>query len=149
MDETQLLEELNKILGRNSKELGALIREIKQRVGRGESSAELQRALAKLKANTVNLSNANKKQVEQIEKLEKSIEQTEKAFKKVKGATLRRWYKQLEELRTKFPDEETYQRRLATLRNKEVKSLLFDHYLLRIKNKSNGNNTVADYFNLS
>ena len=72
-----------------------------------------------------------------------------KAFKKVKGATLRRWYKQLEELRTKFPDEETYQRRLATLRNKEVKSLLFDHYLLRIKNKSNGNNTVADYFNLS
>tara|TARA_A100001388_G_scaffold269966_2_gene246959 strand:- start:1551 stop:3677 length:2127 start_codon:yes stop_codon:yes gene_type:complete len=85
MDETQLLEELNKILGRNSKELGALIREIKQRVGRGESSAELQRALAKLKANTVNLSNANKKQVEQIEKLEKSIEQTEKAFKKVKG----------------------------------------------------------------
>ena len=76
MDETQLLEELNKILGRNSKELGALIREIKQRVGRGESSAELQRALAKLKANTVNLSNANKKQVEQIEKLEKSIEQT-------------------------------------------------------------------------
>jgi len=72
-----------------------------------------------------------------------------KAFKKVKGATLRRWYKQLEELRTKYPDEETYQRRLATLRNKEVKSLLFDDYLLRIKNKSNGNNTVADYFNLA
>ena len=72
-----------------------------------------------------------------------------KAFKKVKGATLRRWYKQLADLKEKHPDEETYQRRLATLRNREVKSLLFDSYLLRIKNKSNGNNTVADYFNIA
>lgn len=72
-----------------------------------------------------------------------------KSFKKVKGATLRRWYKQLAELRSKYPDEETYQRRLSTLRNKEVKSLLFDTYLVRIKNKSNGNNTVADYFDFA
>ena len=72
-----------------------------------------------------------------------------KSFKKVKGATLRRWYKQLSELRSKYPDEETYQRRLSTLRNKEVKALLFDSYLVRIKNKNNGNNTVADYFNFA
>jgi len=85
MDEQQLLEELNKILGKNSKELGSLIRELKQRVGRGESGAELQKALAKLKTNTEKLSAANKKQVEELEILEKNIEAAGRAFKKVQG----------------------------------------------------------------
>jgi len=86
MDEQQLLEELNKILGKNSKELGSLIRELKQRVGRGESGAELQKALAKLKGNADKLSASNKKQLEELEKLEKQINATQKAFNKVTGA---------------------------------------------------------------
>ena len=85
MDEQQLLEELNKILGKNSKELGSLIRELKQRVGRGETGADLQKALTKLKTNTEKLSAANKRQVEELETLEKNIEATGRAFKKVQG----------------------------------------------------------------
>lgn len=86
MDEQQLLEELNRILGRNSKELSSLIREIKNRVGRGESGAELQKALAKLKGNTDKLSTENKKLVTELEKLENQINATDKAFKKVSGS---------------------------------------------------------------
>ena len=85
MDEQQLLEELNKILGKNSKELGILIRELKQRVGRGESGAELQKALTKLKGNTDRLSSENKKLVKDLEKLENQISATDKAFKQVSG----------------------------------------------------------------
>ena len=85
MDEQQLLEELNKILGKNSKELGILIRELKQRVGRGESGAELQKALTKLKGNTDRLSSENKKLVTDLEKLENQISATDKAFKRVSG----------------------------------------------------------------
>ena len=64
MDEQQLLEELNKILGKNSKELSLLIKELKTRVGRGETGADLQKALAKLKGNTDKLSASSKKQLE-------------------------------------------------------------------------------------
>ena len=69
-----------------------------------------------------------------------------KAFKKIKGATLRQWNKQLVELRKKHPESDVYETRLDTLRNKEVKALLFDDYLIRMTNKSNGQGTVADYF---
>jgi len=72
-----------------------------------------------------------------------------KAFKRVKGATLRQWHKQLVELKKKHPDEEVYETRLDTLRNKEVKTLLFDEYLIRMANKTNGNATVADYFQIN
>ena len=70
-----------------------------------------------------------------------------KLFKKKKGATLRVWYDQIKKLKTKYPDDETYKRRLETLRNREVKALLFDDWLTRIDNKRKGNGTVADYFN--
>ena len=72
-----------------------------------------------------------------------------KAFKRIKGATLRQWHKQLAELKKKHPEDEVYETRLDTLRNKEVKALLFDDYLIRMTNKSNGNTTVADYFQLA
>jgi len=85
MDEQQLLEELNKILGKNSKELGNLIKELRTRVGRGDSGQDLQKALAKLKGNSDKLSASNKKQLDELEKLEKQIDSTEKAFKRVKG----------------------------------------------------------------
>ena len=86
MDEQQLLEELNKILGKNSKELSLLIKELKTRVGRGETGADLQKALAKLKGNTDKLSASSKKQLEELEKLENQISATQKAFQKVSGA---------------------------------------------------------------
>lgn len=72
-----------------------------------------------------------------------------KKFKNIKGITLRRWYKQLDELKEKHPTPEVYETKLDILRNKEVKSLLFDDFLIRISNKSNGNATVADYFQLA
>lgn len=72
-----------------------------------------------------------------------------KGFRRVKGATLRQWHKQLDELKKKHPDNDVYETKLDTLRNKEVKALLFDEYLIRITNKRNGNATVADYFQLA
>jgi len=67
-------------------------------------------------------------------------------FRKKKGHTLRRWKTQLDELRDKYPDDDVYARRLASLRDREVKELLFDEYLLKIKNKRSGNQSIADYF---
>jgi len=67
-------------------------------------------------------------------------------FRKKKGHTLRRWKTQLDELRDKYPDDDVHARRLASLRDREVKELLFDEYLLKIKNKRSGNQSIADYF---
>lgn len=69
-----------------------------------------------------------------------------KSFKKLKGVTLRRWYSQLNELKKKYPDEEVYESKVDVLRNKEVKALLFDDYLIRIINKSKKNATIEDFF---
>jgi len=71
-----------------------------------------------------------------------------KLFRKKKGASLRVWYDQINKLKEKHPDEETFKRRLETLRNREVKGLLFDDWLTRIENKRKGNGTVADYFDM-
>lgn len=71
-----------------------------------------------------------------------------KSFKNAKGLTLRRWKKQLVDLKTKYPDEEVYEVKLDNLRNKEVKALLFDNYLIKISNKSKGNNTIEDFFHI-
>jgi DNA polymerase elongation subunit (family B) len=50
-------------------------------------------------------------------------------FKKKKGHTLRKWKEELEALREKYPDIETYRKKEEALRNKEVKALIFDKYL--------------------
>ena len=50
-------------------------------------------------------------------------------FKKKKGHTLRIWKKQLSELKEKYSDEITYQKKKDLLVNKEVKSLLFEYYI--------------------
>ena len=65
-------------------------------------------------------------------------------FKKKYGYTLRRWKIQTENLKKKYPDK--YDKKLETLKNKEVKALLFDDFLIKIKNKRNGNQSIADYF---
>ena len=43
-------------------------------------------------------------------------------------------------------DDEKFAKRVETLRNKEVKELLFQKYLTKIQNKRNGNQSIADYF---
>ena len=50
-------------------------------------------------------------------------------FKKRKGHTLRKWKKELAELRRSYPDPMTYKKKEDALRNKEVKAILFDKYL--------------------
>ena len=65
-------------------------------------------------------------------------------FKKKYGYTLRRWKKQLADLEKKYPDK--YDKKLEALKNKEVKALLFDDFLTKIKNTRNGNQSIADYF---
>ena len=34
------------------------------------------------------------------------------------------------------------------MKNKEVKALLFDDFLIKIKNTRNGNQSIADYFTM-
>jgi len=71
------------------------------------------------------------------------------AFKKKKGFTLRRWHKQLEDLRKQCNgDEEAYARKVESLRKKEVKELLFQEYLTKIQNKRAGHQSIADYFSV-
>ena len=50
-------------------------------------------------------------------------------FKKRKGHTLRKWKKELSELKKLYPDAETYKKKEDALRNKEVKAILFEKYL--------------------
>ena len=50
-------------------------------------------------------------------------------FKKKKGATLHRWHKELADLREKYPEQETYYKKVEALRNKEVKALLFSEFI--------------------
>jgi hypothetical protein len=70
-------------------------------------------------------------------------------FKKKKGITLRQWNRQIAELKLKYPNQEVYEDQLDKLRNREVKTVLFDDYLRRIINKSNGVRPISEYFSVS
>jgi len=54
-------------------------------------------------------------------------------FKKKRGVTLQSWYNELEKLRTKWPEQEKFEKKLEELKCKEIKSLLFDSYLKECK----------------
>jgi len=71
-----------------------------------------------------------------------------KGFTRIYSLSLRRWNSKLKDIRTKYANDDAYDRQITTLRNKEVKSLLFDKYLLIIQNKSNGYSSITDYFQL-
>ena len=66
-----------------------------------------------------------------------------KSFKKKQGETLRRWKKQLADLRIKYPDDIEYKKKVDVLRNKEVKALLFDSYLRKTDNMKKGYQAIA------
>jgi hypothetical protein len=69
-----------------------------------------------------------------------------KDFRKKKGHTLRSWKKTLEDLHAEYPDLEKYKDKEDSLRNKEVKALLFDPYLRVTNNIKNGNAPIVNFF---
>ena len=56
-----------------------------------------------------------------------------KAFRDKKGHTLHKWKRELEQLKEKWPDEEKCRKKVEELRCKEIKVLIFDEYLNRLK----------------
>ena len=69
-----------------------------------------------------------------------------KDFRKKKGHTLRSWKKSLEDLHAEYPDPEKYKDKEDSLRNKEVKALLFDEYLRKTTNEKEGNQSLTKFF---
>lgn len=69
-------------------------------------------------------------------------------FKKRKGYTLRKWKDELNQLRIDYPDEIQYQKKEQLLRNKEVKIMLFDEFLIQTENNKNGNKSIKNFFNI-
>lgn len=70
-----------------------------------------------------------------------------KDFKKKKGHTLQAWYKELKELKKQYPDPDQYKDKEQSLRNKEVKALLFDDYIRKSANISKGAREITQFFN--
>jgi DNA polymerase elongation subunit (family B) len=79
------------------------------------------------------------------------------AFRKKKGHTLRKWYAELDKLKETCEENglewPAIQSRVETLRNREVKALLFDSFLEKIKSRSRGadgkirsQSTLFDFF---
>jgi len=68
-----------------------------------------------------------------------------KEFKK-KYRTPRRWNNKINAIKKKYSDKVTCDKRIETMRNKEVKALLFDDFLTKIQNKRNGHSSIVDYF---
>ena len=65
-------------------------------------------------------------------------------FKKRKGHTLRRWKKELVDLKRSYPDPVTYKKKEDALRNKEVKAILFEKYLQQTCKA--GNQSIMKFF---
>jgi DNA polymerase elongation subunit (family B) len=68
-----------------------------------------------------------------------------KDFRKKKGHTLRMWTKELEALKKEYPDPEKYRDKEESLRNKEVKALLFDDYIRRTSNSNKGAREITEF----
>lgn len=69
-----------------------------------------------------------------------------KDFKKKKGHTLRSWKSVLDKLEKEYPDPDKYKDKETSLRNKEVKALLFDPYLRYTNNMKKGDVEINNYF---
>ena len=52
----------------------------------------------------------------------------------------------LDNLRYTIDDDEKYRKKVETLRNKEVKALLFDKYLRQTDNMSKGQHSIMSFF---
>ena len=69
-------------------------------------------------------------------------------FKRKKGYTLRSWKNELKILKKNSLNNEEYLKKLNILKNNEVKSLLFDEYILKYNNKIERNQSILDIFNI-
>lgn len=67
------------------------------------------------------------------------------AFNAKMGTNCRLWKNKLKKLRKDYPDDETYNKKLEDLRVKEVKSILFDKYLLQISKKQSGDRDILSF----
>ena len=52
----------------------------------------------------------------------------------------------IETLKNTMDDEVKLQNKINDLRNKEVKTILFDKYLIETDNQSNGNQSIRNFF---
>tara|TARA_B100000530_G_C15701726_1_gene386260 strand:- start:100 stop:666 length:567 start_codon:yes stop_codon:yes gene_type:complete len=68
------------------------------------------------------------------------------AFIENKNGIKEIWNNQIKKLRKDYPDDETYNKKLEDLRMKEVKSILFDKYLIKIYKKQSGDRDISSYF---
>ena len=69
-----------------------------------------------------------------------------KGFRIKKGESLRRWKTELKALKKDYPDQEQYKKKEDSLRNKEVKALLFDDYLRQTDNMRRGDQSITGFF---
>lgn len=59
---------------------------------------------------------------------------------------IRKYQKDVEELKLKYPDPEKFEEKLNDLRHKEVKMLIFDEYLRQTDNDKTGNQSLTTFF---
>ena len=69
-------------------------------------------------------------------------------FKKKKGYTLRSWKREIQLLKKKSVTNEEYLKKLDKLKNSEVKSILFDEYLIKYTNKIENNRSLLDIYSI-
>ena len=68
------------------------------------------------------------------------------AFDRAKRGGIRAWEKELRSLRESQPDEEKRRKKEESMRNKEVKSLLFDDYLKTAERSRTGDQSIGGFF---
>jgi DNA polymerase elongation subunit (family B) len=69
-------------------------------------------------------------------------------FRKKRGHTLRSWKREIKTLKNNSVNNEEYLKKIDKLKNNEVKSLLFDEYLIKYNNKVDRNQSLLDIFNI-
>ena len=63
----------------------------------------------------------------------------------VVGYVLHKWINKLDALKKEYPDPEKYKEKEESLRNKEVKTLLFDEYIRKTNNANKGNREITSF----
>ena len=63
-----------------------------------------------------------------------------------KGNGLRKWNSELRLLHRKYPNLEEYNKKEEALRNKEVKKIIFDKYLISTNIMKEGHQDISKFF---
>jgi DNA polymerase elongation subunit (family B) len=58
----------------------------------------------------------------------------------------KQWMRKMNTVRNEYQDEEKYKKKIEDLRNKEVKAILFDKYLIATNNMKNNDCVLGNYF---